>query len=96
MYIYHISILIEGEEDLSLESKIWEAVEQSLVYQKAELVSSMTEELIGRNYGRCNKCGTWTSDWRKSDGVKSFSNGAQIGGEWFCDECLPLNHPNHF
>ena len=96
MYIYHISVLIEEDEDLQLENKLWATVEQALAQQKAELVSSRTEELNGQNFGRCIKCGAWTSDWTKSVGVKSLSNGAQIDGEWFCDECLPLNHPNHF
>ena len=47
-------------------------------------------------FGRCVNCGEWVSDSRLSDCVREFSNGAMINGKWYCDICLPDDHPNHF
>lgn len=96
MYIYHIAVVIDGDEDLQLEYNLEKRVVQSLKCTRAEYVSSWSEVLDGQNYGRCTKCGAWTSDWTKKMRISSFSNGAQVNGEWFCDLCLPEDHPNHF
>lgn len=96
MYIHHVSILIEGSEDLSLEQELNDMIQRLLSDRNAALVSTTNEELAGHNYGRCVKCGTWASDLTKENRIRSFSNGVQIEGDWFCDLCLPEDHPNSF
>lgn len=96
MYIYCINIAIEGDENPAFEFELWEHIEKFLDPQKASLVSAMPEELIGDNYGRCVACGGWVSDATKPGKIRAFSNGARVNGDWYCDLCLPEDHPNRF
>ena len=96
MYIYHIAILVNGTENLSFEADLDEHIQKFLDSRKALIVSTNSEEVTGKNYGRCANCGAWVSDLTKNDSIQSFSNGAQISGMWYCDLCLPPYHPNSF
>ncbi len=96
MYIHHINVLIEGSEELSLEDRLSDGIQNLLDGQPAVLVSTTNEELIGDNFGRCVKCGEWVSDCKKDNRIRWFSNGAQLDGNWYCDLCLPEDHSNHF
>lgn len=48
------------------------------------------------NCGNCCICGAWVSDFMKEPHIEELSNGAVIKGRWYCDICLPKDHPNHF
>lgn len=96
MYIYHVAILVEGSENLPFEANLEERIQTYLDSGNAEIVSSFSEEVTGENYGRCTNCGAWVSDQTKNDRIFSFSNGARISGKWYCDLCLPPEHPNRF
>jgi hypothetical protein len=41
----------------------------------------------GTNIARCEKCGTWMSDYTKPDNVAGVSGGRRINGKYLCDEC---------
>ena len=88
MYIYQISILVDVPENLPFEADLEDHIQAYF--------SSTSEEVTGKNYGRCTNCGAWVSDQTKADRILSFSNGARISGKWYCDLCLPPEHPNHF
>ena len=96
MYVYQMNILVPCEENPQLESKLDEAVASAIEKYNAELISADIEEIVGDNYGKCGKCGAWTSDWTHKDAIKSFSNGAKVDGTWLCDLCLPEYHSNAF
>lgn len=95
-YLYHVSVLVEGTENLELEYGLEESIADYLSNKKAELISSSSEELTGNNYGRCSKCGTWVSDASEQQSITAFSNGKRVKNCWYCDLCLPRNHPNSF
>jgi len=44
------------------------------------------------NCGKCNKCGSWTTDKEKENSIDGLSNGATVDRVLLCDECLPRNH----
>ena len=100
MYIVKINIVIEGDgSDLKTQDEIERCFQQSMreITHSPQLVSTEIKELDGNlNYGKCIKCGTWTSDSQRKGYVNEFSDGIQIEGNWFCDLCLPNNHPRHF
>ena len=95
-YLYHLSVLIDGTDDLELENELDEVIQSHLSGKRAELVSSASEPLEGENYGRCASCGAWVSDRSAPDSVRAFSDGAKIAGKWYCDLCLPQGHPKAF
>ena len=97
MYIFGIYVMVSSEEDPSFESELENLLEKHLRHtNKAEIVSTISKSLCGDNYGRCIKCGAWTTDYSKSNPIKELSNGAKEGDNWYCDLCLPSNHPNAF
>lgn len=96
MYIYKINIIFNHEENPQIEQKIEDMLRSVLDKYDGELVSVGIDILDGENYGRCQKCGCWTSDITKDGFITGLSNGAQINGEWLCDLCLPKDHPNAF
>ena len=96
MYILKLNVLVESSENLDLESEIEMKLEDILVNRQATFVSTHSEELIGANHGKCAECGCWVSDHRKQDFIDVFSNGAKIRNKWYCDICLPEDHPNAF
>lgn len=95
-YFYHLSVLIDGAEDLELEQELDEVIRRHLSGKRAQLVSSASEPLAGENYGQCVSCGAWVSDRSAPDSVRAFSDGAKIAGKWYCDLCLPQGHPKAF
>lgn len=103
-YIYNVSLVIEDEiEDLDTQYSVDEIVEQSIerIKQAADIdvdyVSAQIVDLVNfTNYGKCSICKAWVSDYKKKNSVREFSDGIMIDGEWFCDNCLPHNHPRHF
>lgn len=95
-YFYHLSVLINGTENLELEHELDEVIRRHLSGKRAQLVSSASEPLEGENFGRCECCGTWVSDRSAPDAVRAFSDGAKIAGKWYCDLCLPQGHPKAF
>lgn len=96
MYLFHIAVMIDGVERPEFELALEQAIQSFWPRQKAEVVSTRTEILVGHNFGQCKKCGTWVSDSRKDNRITAFSDGASIDGAWFCDLCLPPDHPNVF
>ena len=104
MFIYKISLMVEGNPDTpGLQADIDEAVKAALISMQ-EKYGRNVEELSWEerrvdgypNLGRCTKCGAWASDWRETEHITEVSNGAVIDGKWCCDLCLPEDHPNHF
>ena len=90
MYIYKINILIKDKDNLLLENALEDAIERSIQNDSiCELVSSQIVNLENRNYGKCVKCGAWTSDSTSDMFVSELSPGRKINGEWYCDICLP-------
>lgn len=96
MYILRLNVLIESDEDLSLETNITDQLEEILDPSKAKLVSTNIEELYGLNYGKCSICNCWVSDYRNTHPISVFSNGAKINDTWFCDICISEDHPISF
>ena len=95
-YFYHLSVLVNGTENLELEHELDEVIRRHLSGKRAQLVSSASEPLEGENFGRGECCGTWVSDRSAPDAVRAFSDGAKIAGKWYCDLCLPQGHPKAF
>ncbi len=97
MYIYKANILVSTEENLPLESEIDEAINNLFKIEKpAELVSANIVDIIGTNFGCCVKCGAWCSDPEDENYVSEFNVGCKINGKWYCDVCLPSEHPFSF
>lgn len=98
MYIYSINVVFDHrEEDYNkMESEIERLLEPLLKEHEGEIVSTYSEDVSGDNFGKCQNCGCWTSDKTKDDYIWAFSNGAKIDGKWYCDICLPPDHPNAF
>lgn len=96
MYILKLNIVVFSDENLDLEAEITEKLESTLLERQACFVSSSAEDVTGDNYGRCSVCGCWVSDNTKPEHINAFSNGAKIGKQWFCDICIPANHPSAF
>ncbi|MFT9078468.1 hypothetical protein [Ethanoligenens sp.] len=59
------------------------------------LESTGYEELQG-NCGKCTVCGAWATDYGQPGAFSELSNGAVVDGKWYCDVCLPFDHPNKF
>jgi len=95
MYLYKVNILFQ-KEDLQIELNLEKQIDEFLKKNEGEIVSSNSEELKSGNFGKCEKCGSWTSDYSKDNYISCFSNGAKLNGTWLCDLCLPDDHPNSF
>lgn len=94
MYIYELRFIVDKNRDYLLENDLQKVISFFLMDKDAELIRAKAEnELTGTNFGRCAKCAAWASDKTKEDFVWYFSNGAKIGAEWYCDICLPKDHP---
>lgn len=96
MYILKLNILVPMSEDLNLESEIAIKLEEILKNSDAVFVSTMSEEVVGENYGKCSECGCWVSNQGELDFINIFSNGIKIDNRWYCDICLPEDHPYAF
>ena len=101
-YVLSVNILVEGAvDDIFIQNEIEDILEKSLeesqYHSNAEIVSVQIDDISkNTNYGRCVICRDWASDKRQKDSVSQFSNGAKIDDQWYCDICLPKNHPSHF
>ena len=102
-YIYKINLLVDGEtEDLQKQNMIDEIIDKAIVHLKSNMdISVLSYQLVEvnnqtENHGICLNCGVFTSDHTKPDPILEASNGAKVDGKWFCDLCLPEDHPNHF
>lgn len=103
MYVCKFNVLVMSDKtssdetlDLMIENQVSELLKKELVDVDAELISISFEDIVGENWGRCEKCGAWTTDNSKPDNIDSFSPGANVNGRWLCDLCLPEGHPNRF
>lgn len=103
-YILRLNLLVNDDIDnISTQNKIENAIanvtEELSNNLKCDIInvsSQYTDLAENLNYGKCVKCGTWTSDCRNDNYVVEFSNGAILDDSWYCDICLPKDHPNHF
>lgn len=96
-YLYKLYIVVNDDpENVQRQDVLDAIIEKSLsCHLNIDLVGSKICEL-NNNCGRCCNCETWVSDQEKSDHVEGFSDGCIIDGNWFCDLCVPPNHPKSF
>lgn len=96
-YLFQMYIVIEDSIDnVQFQSEVERHIEESLTrFHNSELVGSRICEL-GRNCGKCCKCGSWVSNQELDDKIEGFSDGCVINGEWWCDICLPHDNPKSF
>lgn len=97
-YLYKLFIVVEDDsENIYLQNSIDDSLENLLKkYTNVQFVGSSIHELENDNCGKCCKCGTWVSDHNKRNRIDEFSDGCIIDEKWFCDICLPSEHPKHF
>lgn len=95
MYIYSMHFLIQGEENVKIENRLDNIVKKGLG-KEIDFVSASIDSITGTNWGRCCKCNCWVSDYSKDYSIRQFSNGSVVGNDWYCDLCLPCDHPNAF
>lgn len=104
MYILRFNLLIDADiEDLKIqygiEGELDAFVSNSpeMIRQKVVHISSQLEDVDNNsNFGMCINCGTWATDFTKDNSVNGMSNGAILNDSWYCDLCLPIDHPNRF
>lgn len=100
MYIYKLNLMVnDSTHNLKLQNAIDTAVENALAGLNADvqLVSAQFVETDGcDNFGICVSCGTPVSDHGKGDCVSEVSHGAVVDEKWYCDLCLPEDHPEKF
>ena len=92
-YLYQIYIVADEENERNIDSCIEKAFEN---YADIEVVGKKIADLDTGICGKCCKCGAWTSDKDKEEHIEGFSDGIFINGKWFCDLCVPPNHPKAF
>ena len=97
-YLCKLYIVIEDDLEKPiyqniLDRKLEEAFNN---YPHINIVGSKVCELDNRNCGKCCKCGSWVSDQDLVDNIDGFSDGCLINGEWWCDLCIPPDHPKSF
>lgn len=101
-YILTINMIVDGNiDDANMQNKIEylfeEAINKSEIRDDVAIISTEFTDIIGnKNYGRCIKCGEWVSNKSLNPNVSQMSDGAIVNDHWYCDLCLPENHPNHF
>lgn len=97
-YLYNLYIVVEDDpENISAQNSIDEKIELLLKDRSnADIVGATIHELDTDNCGKCCRCGCWVSDWEMENYIDGFSNGCRIDGEWWCDICLPTDHPKSF
>ncbi len=97
-YLYKLNIVVENDsENITLQNNIDNSLEKVLEpFSNVHFVSSSIHELDNSNYGKCCTCGAWVSDHDKPNCIDEFSDGCIIDDKWFCDICLPAEHPKHF
>lgn len=96
MYIYKINVLVKSSENLSLENFLDNLIKTNILQSEGELVSVQTNDISDSIYGKCSKCGIWTSEQNTKYSVSEFTPGRQINGCWYCDLCVSELDPLHF
>ena len=95
MYILKVNVLLY-EENCTLETNLIDAISNLVDSKNGLVVSINTNDIIGDNFGKCENCGCWVSNYDMDNYVPEFSNGCIINKKWLCDICLPPNHPKAF
>jgi hypothetical protein len=98
-YLYNVSIFIDDDSDnLEYQNVIDDLLDKGIArYSKLEYVSARIIELDHcSNSGKCSNCGARVSDHDEENCITEFSDGCIIEGKWYCDLCLPEEHPKHF
>ena len=97
-FLYSINIIINDDsENLDLQNEIDDIAEKAFSNQSnVEIVSTTITELDNTICSECCKCGVWVSDKETCTSVSQFSDGCIIDGKWYCDLCLPADHPKAF
>ncbi len=104
MYIYKLNFLIlNGLENTIIENKIDDFVQDAIdnlnkehQTEEVEIVSVQVCDIAGENYGVCEICQTWVSDFSLKNPIFEFSNGVKIGEGWRCDICIGKNNDHSF
>ena len=96
-YLYKLYIIVDDDSDnLSNQSIIDEAVEKEVEkHSNMFYIGSKICELTN-NYGKCCQCGEWVSDHDLTGYIDGCSDGCIIDDKWWCDLCLPNDHPKSF
>ena len=101
-YVFSVNLLVEGDmENTTIQNEIEDIFEKILALSHLKddvtILSTQIDDISdNENYGKCVKCGVWASDKRYEPNISQMSNGAKVDNQWYCDICLPINHPNHF
>ena len=97
-YLYQLYVVVnKNEEDYSERASIESKIDYSLsTINDIDVVGTIIKELDFSVCGRCCNCGAWVSDQKKDSHIEGFSDGCIIGESWWCDICLPPDHPKSF
>ncbi len=97
-YLYQLYVVVDKPiNDLQAEQMVDEMAEQAFSGNSfTEIVGAGISELDPAVCGKCCKCGAWTSDKDNPECVEGFSDGVFLDGKWWCDLCLPPEHPKRF
>ena len=100
-YVFSVNLLVEGDvENISIQNieDIFEKILASCsLKDDVTILSTQIDDISdNENYGKCINCGDWASDKRYESNISQMSNGAKVDDQWYCDICLPEDHPNHF
>ena len=97
-YLYKLYIVVDDDsENLLYQNIIDDAVEKAFDnHTNINIVSAKITELDNSICGKCCRCGVWVSDQETVGCIDGFSDGCIIDGNWWCDLCLPADHPKHF
>ena len=97
-YLYNVCLVIEDEpNNLFHQNIVDNALEDRIKrHPGIHFVGSRISELDTGNFGRCCRCGAWVSDQEQISHVDEFSDGCMINNAWWCDLCLPNDHPRRF
>ena len=97
-YLYQLYVVVDKSlDDLQSENLVNEMAEKAFSGNSfTEVVGARFLELDTAVCGKCCKCGAWTSDKENPECIDGFSDGVLIDGQWWCDLCLPTEHPKHF
>ena len=97
MYIYKVNILLfDSNYNPELENKINDKIDELLIKNSGECVSEEVVDIYETNLGICTECGSWCSNPSEENYINEVSPGCVINGKWYCDICLPSNHPLAF
>lgn len=97
-YIYKPVIIIDGDtQNLYYQNIIEETLEKLLLdNDNVQFLGVTINELNTHNCGKCHSCGIWVSDHEQPKCIEELSDGIFFDEKWWCDLCLPNNHPRKF